>query len=203
MSKNPNANKNLRPFPKGVSGNPNGRPRSLAHIVKEMPLEAQTDIYGVLYHAISLRNENEARAYLEHMNNDPKMGQYGIVLQLAIKQLTGPRGWETLMDIMDRLFGKPRLQVEDKTQTNRTVIVVSDMALKAGEKWCTKRPGEIGPRDKVIDITLKDPKAREGLLLAMETGAMPRPPLNETDDILHVDNQEQADMLLHIGENIG
>ena len=158
MKNNPNSNDNLRPFPKGVSGNPNGRPRSLAKLVKELTPEAQTEIMGVLLHAISLRNHNEARAYLDQMNNDPKIGKYGIVLQTAIKALTGPRGWETLMDIMDRLFGKPRLQVEAEAKTNRRIIV-------------------IGKADPVVS-----------------------PPINKSDEIVRVDNQEQAYKLIHIAD---
>ena len=204
MANNPNAKDNLRPYPKGVSGNPNGRPRSLAKLIKEMPVEAKTEICGVLYHAISLRNENEARAYLEQMNQDPRTGKYGIVLQLAIKSLTGPRGWETLNDIMDRLFGKPRM-VPDESQIGggRTVIVISDVARQAGEKWCTKDNGQIGPGDNVIDIQMNDAKARAGLLHAIETGAKPRPPIGEHDTVLQVDNQDQADELMRIGDNIG
>lgn len=37
------------------------------------------------------------------------MGQYGFVLQIAIKQLLKDGwGWNALMDILDRLYGKPR-----------------------------------------------------------------------------------------------
>ena len=200
MANNPNASDNLRPFPKGVSGNPNGRPRSLAKMVKEMPIEAQTEIYGVLYHAISLRNENEARTYLEQMNQDTRMGKYGIVLQMAIKALTGPRGWETLMDILDRLFGKRRLQVEEQRQSHDTVIVISEIAKKAGDKWSSKPFNEIGPGDTVVPLELP-PDAKAGLQKALETGAKPREPrVHPGDTVLWVDNQDQADKLMNIGE---
>ncbi len=200
MSKNPNAKDNLRPFPKGVSGNPAGRPRSLAKAIKDMPDEAQVQIYGVLHHAISLRNIAEAKAYIDKAVEDKDLGRYGVVFQLALRSLTGPNGWITLNDILDRLFGKPRLQLEANTHENRTVIVISDVAKKAGEKWSTRADGSIGAHDKVVDISMKDPNARSGLVKALESGAKPRPPINETDTVLHVDNQEQADKLLRIGE---
>ncbi len=107
MANNPKAKDNLRPFKKGESGNPAGRPKSLSKAIKGIPENARKEVYGVLYHAISLRNEVEARDYLERANQDPRIGRYGFILQLAIKALTGPKGWETLNDILDRLFGRP------------------------------------------------------------------------------------------------
>ena len=108
MANNPKAKDNLRPFAKGVSGNPNGRPRSLSKAIKDIPEDARREIFGVLYHAITLNNENEAREYLESIDQGDQLGRYGFVLQIAIKALMGPNGWVTLNDIIDRLFGKAR-----------------------------------------------------------------------------------------------
>lgn len=179
MARNPKATDNLRPFPKGVSGNPAGRPRSLAKAIKDMPDEAQTEIYGVLHHAISLRNIAEAKAYIDKAVEDKDLGRYGVVFQLALRSLTGPSGWITLNDILDRLFGKPRLQLEANTHDSRTVIVISEAAKKAGEKWSTRADGSFGANDKVVGISMHDPNARNGLVKALETGAKPRPPISE------------------------
>ena len=176
MARNPNAKDNLRPFPKGVSGNPAGRPRSLAKAIKEMPDEAQTEIYGVLHHAISLKNISEAKAYIDKAVEDKDLGRYGVVFQLALRSLTGPTGWITLNDILDRLFGKPRMQLEAKTQESKIVIVVSEAAKRAADKWCTKATDRIGNPDRVIDVGMSDPQARAGLVHALETGAKPRSP---------------------------
>ena len=200
MARNPKATDNLRPFPKGVSGNPAGRPKSLAKAIKDMPDEAQTQIYGVLHHAISLRNIAEAKAYIDQAVEDKDLGRYGVVFQLALKSLTGPSGWITLNDILDRLFGKPRLQLEAKAHDSRTVIVISDVAKKAGDKWSTRADGSIGAHDQVVAIEMNDATARSGLAKALESGAKPRTPINENDMIIRVDNQDQADKLLRIGE---
>ena len=200
MARNPKACDNLRPFPKGVSGNPAGRPKTLAKAIKDMPEEAQTQIYGVLHHAISLRNIAEAKAYIDQAVEDKDLGRYGVVFQLALKSLTGPAGWLTLNDILDRLFGKPRLQLEAKAHESRTFIVISDMAKKAGDKWSTRADGSFGANDKIVDVTMNDPNARAGLAKALETGAKPRTPITEHDMVIRVDNQEQADKLLRIGE---
>lgn len=179
MARNPNAKDNLRPFPKGVSGNPAGRPRSLSKAIKDMPDEAQAEIYGVLHHAISLKNIAEAKAYIDQAVEDKDLGRYGVVFQLALRSLTGPTGWITLNDILDRLFGKPRMQLEARTQENRVVIVVSEAAKKAAEKWCTKKTDKIGTHDRVIDVGMSDPQARAGLVQALETGTKPRSPIGE------------------------
>ena len=145
MANNPNVEKNLTPFPKGVSGNPAGRPRSLGKLIKELPVEAQTEILGVLHYAISLNDENEARTYLERQSGEyGELGQYGFILQLAIKSLLGNNGWATLNDILDRLFGRPRVATELTAKTGGITVVVSEEAYKAGQKWCTKGPAGSG-----------------------------------------------------------
>lgn len=155
MANNPNASNNLRPFPKGVSGNPNGRPRSLAKVIKDLPVEAQGEILGVLHYAISLNDENEARAYLERQSNDNgELGQYGFVFQLAIKSLLGRNGWATLNDILDRLFGKPRIQAEFQNKSQGMIIVMPDSAFKAGNKWSSKGPG--GSGNLVVHVNDQD-----------------------------------------------
>ena len=132
MARNPKAKDNLRPFPKGVSGNPAGRPRSLAKAIKDMPEDAQTEIYCVLHHAISLRNFMEAKAYINQAMEDKNLGRYGFIFQLALKSLTGPHGWLTLNDILDRLFGKPRVQADISMRQPGNYIVIGNSS--AGDR---------------------------------------------------------------------
>ena len=156
MARNPKSSENLVPFPKGVSGNPAGRPKSLAKAIKEMPVDAQTEIYGVLHHAISLRNFAEAKAYINQAVEDKNLGRYGFVFQLALKSLTGPHGWITLNDILDRLFGKPRVQADIRVRPSREVIV-------------------IGNQD--VDDQVQP-----------------------NDNVLRVDNEEEAEKLMHMAD---
>lgn len=98
-----------RKFAPGEVNNPAGRPPKIANAWKTIPKDAQRKLYGVLYHAISLGSVDAAKKYLEE-TNAAEPGQYGIVLEVAIKSLGGQYGWQTLCDIYDRLFGKPRQQ---------------------------------------------------------------------------------------------
>lgn len=100
-----------RRFVKGESGNPAGRPPKVANVWKTIPKDAQRRLYGVLYHAISLGSVEEAKKYLEE-TNAAEPGQYGIVLEVTVKALSGNNGWQALCDIYDRLFGKPRQQAD-------------------------------------------------------------------------------------------
>lgn len=102
---------NLRPCKKGETHNPNGRPKKLQTAVKALPKDMQEKVYGVLAFALTLEDEETAKTYLEAKKGE--LGKYGFVLQIAIKQLT-KEGWGfgAMMDIMDRLYGKPRISAE-------------------------------------------------------------------------------------------
>lgn len=126
----------LIPFKKGQSGNPNGRPPSLTKRIKELPADAQKDIYGILFEAMTYENVTEAVAFLE---KDARLGKYGFIKQLTIKSLTGKNGWQTLMDILDRLFGRPK-QTNEHSFQNATHIVVRSNE----EKEKIENIGELG-----------------------------------------------------------
>ena len=99
---------NLKPCRKGETHNPNGRPKKLVNVIKKIPRDMQEKVYGVLAFALTLPDSSSAKKYLESQQGE--LGQYGFVLQIAIKQLLKDGwGWSALMDIMDRLYGKPKM----------------------------------------------------------------------------------------------
>ena len=112
MAYNPKSLLNLKRIPKGTSGNPKGRPKTLAGAIKSIPKDAKTRVLEVLHHAIALRNVKEAKAYLESDAVQDELPEYGFLLQLALKSLISKTGWLTAVDIMDRLFGKPRQEIQ-------------------------------------------------------------------------------------------
>ena len=130
MARNPKAKDNLRPFPKGVSGNPAGRPKSLAKMIKDLPSDAQSDIIGVLAHAISLRSISEAKEYIKRIEDGRISVRYGTILQIALQSLSGPQAWNTLNDILDRLFGNPRIQAEVANNLGISLHVYTDQETK-------------------------------------------------------------------------
>ena len=107
LKSNPRAAENLRPCKPGETHNPNGRPKKLVNVIKKIPKDMQEKVYDVLAFALTLPDEASAKTYLESQQGE--LGQYGFVLQIAIKQLLKEGwGWNALMDILDRLYGKPR-----------------------------------------------------------------------------------------------
>ena len=111
MAKFEKGNKVGRQFQPGNNANPAGRPPKVKNLWKTIPKDAQQRLYGVLYHAIELGSVNEAKAYLQQVN-EAEPGKYGIVLEVTINALSGNFGWQALCDIYDRLFGKPRQQAD-------------------------------------------------------------------------------------------
>ena len=114
---------NLKPCRKGETHNPNGRPKKLVNVIKKIPKEMQEKIYGVLAFALTLPDERSAKKYLESQQGE--LGPYGFVLQIAIKQLLKDGwGWSALMDIMDRLYGKPKMSADITAAGEGVTIVV-------------------------------------------------------------------------------
>lgn len=124
-------------FKKGESGNKstqfsserqpakNGRPKKLVNAIKSLPPHMQEDIHGILGYALTLKSEAEAKAYLEEQTG--RLGHYGFLMQIAIRQLCNKNyGWGAAMDILDRLYGKPRQSAEVRhTGESMTIVVQS------------------------------------------------------------------------------
>lgn len=111
-------NKIGKTFQKGDVGNPAGRPPAMHNVLRKLPADAREKVYDALWTAVSLPDIKSAAAYLYKAAED--MPECGIVLQLAAKTLAGDRGWFALMDICDRLFGKPRQIAEIEGNFNLT-----------------------------------------------------------------------------------
>ena len=120
---------NLIPYKPGQTGNPNGRPPKLAKALKSIPKDAQERIYGVLFTALTFKNVKEAMEYIREQESTEI--KYGFVLQIAIKALAGKNGFLALMDIMDRLFGKPRIQAEVSHSGGYVLRIDTDSETKA------------------------------------------------------------------------
>ena len=138
LKSNPRAAENLRPCKPGETHNPNGRPKKLVNVIKKIPKDMQEKVYDVLAFALTLPDETSAKKYLESQQGE--LGQYGFVLQIAIKQLlTDGWGWSALMDIMDRLYGKPKMSADITATGDGLTIVVKNQE----EKDKLDRMGEL------------------------------------------------------------
>ena len=129
LKSNPRAAENLRPCKPGETHNPNGRPKKLVNGLKKIPKDMQEKVYDVLAFALTLPDETSAKKYLESQQGE--LGQYGFVLQIAIKQLLKDGwGWSALMDIMDRLYGKPKMSADITATGDGLTIIVKNQEEK-------------------------------------------------------------------------
>ena len=138
LKSNPRAAENLRPCKPGETHNPNGRPKKLVNVIKKIPKDMQEKVYDVLAFVLTLPDETSAKKYLESQQGE--LGQYGFVLQIALKQLLKDGwGWSALMDIMDRLYGKPKMSADITATGDGLTIVVKNQE----EKDKLDRMGEL------------------------------------------------------------
>ena len=120
---------NLKPCKPGENHNRNGRPKKMVNAIKALPRDMQEKVYGVLAFALTLPDEATAKRYLHQQSGE--LGKYGFVLQIAIKQLTKDGwGFNAMMDIMDRLYGKPRISAEVAHTGGITLNIQTDEETK-------------------------------------------------------------------------
>lgn len=120
---------NLKPCRPGETHNPNGRPKKIVNAIKGLPKDMQEKVYGVLAFALTLPDEAAAKEYLQEQSGE--LGRYGFVLQIAIKQLTKDGwGFGAMMDILDRLYGKPRISAEVAHTGGITLNIHTDQETK-------------------------------------------------------------------------
>lgn len=132
----PNSLANLR----NIKDQPNarrGRPPAMAKVIKTIPEDAQKKVYSILWSAISMTSVKEASKYIsKEADNLPECG---FVLQIALRALQGKNGFSALMDILDRLFGKPKTIAEvgvdgNVSLGNITVTVSNEETAKKLDK---------------------------------------------------------------------
>ena len=104
-------------YQKGNAGSA-GRPPFLCNALKKIPADAREKVHDALWTAISQPDIKAASEYLQKTAEE--LPECGFVLQLAVKTLAGKQGWFALMDICDRLFGKPRQIAEVEGNFNLT-----------------------------------------------------------------------------------
>ena len=120
---------NLKSCKPGETHNPNGRPKKLKNVIKKLPKDMQEKVYGVLAYSLTFPDIKSAKKYLECKEGE--LGEYGFVLQVAIKQMTKDGwGWNALMDILDRLYGKPRISAEVAHTGGISLHITTDQETK-------------------------------------------------------------------------
>lgn len=119
---------NLKPCKPGETHNPNGRPPKLSRLIKTMPKDAQEKIYSILYTALTFKNVQEATAYIRSQESTDF--KYGFVLQIAVKALAGKNGWSAFNDILDRLFGKPKISADVSHSGGISLNITTDAETK-------------------------------------------------------------------------
>lgn len=130
---------NLKPCKPGETHNPNGRPKKLVNAIKSIPKDMQEKVYAVLAFALTLPDETAAKEYLKQQEGE--LGKYGFVLQVAVKQLCKDGwGFSALMDILDRLYGRPKQATEITASGEGITIIVKSQA----EKDKLDKLGELG-----------------------------------------------------------
>lgn len=126
--KQPNPIPGNKPFPKGSSGNPNGRPpKLLSSVVKDLKQQGyERATLGTVIEAFEVLM-NVPEEVLSEMVKDKKQP---MSLRIVGKAMLTAKGWEVLQAMMDRAHGKAkqRLDLEGNVQATIPSVTVQVMA---------------------------------------------------------------------------
>lgn len=140
---NPRSLANLKSCRPGETHNPNGRPPTWRTLMKKVPRNMQGKVMEVLWTAISMPTAKQAADFLKE--KETELPECGFMFQIVIRGLMSKQGPQILMDILDRLIGKPK-QIQEFTGginvTGKPIIMFGDDASDIQEQ-----PDEEGEED--------------------------------------------------------
>lgn len=113
---------NLKPFKKGQSGNPKGRPpKTMSAINAKLKAEGHEVVTpSVIYECFSLLiglNEDKLKEIIKDTDN-PRP------LRLAAEEMLGKNGWDIIEKMLDRAHGKARQSVDVTSQGERIEAII-------------------------------------------------------------------------------
>jgi hypothetical protein len=128
VNKDPNI-ENLKPFKKGQTGNPNGRPRKLiSQTINELKAEGVVETSTTEIKAVYLMLINLTIPELEQRVKDSKQSA---LVRIVGKAILSNKGYEIIEKMLDRAIGKAENKIDHTTNgkemnQSTTFVVATD-----------------------------------------------------------------------------